>query len=645
MITKFLYQMNRVNKRIITGLIENDGEVEYDENREIPMVQESSVKLAEGERKVSNYGVQYYGVFKENNEYRYVNINDFQLKVKVNATDRVAFASSLSRDMIDSILDNTNYLNCDFDFNYIESGFKLNELDNEYDDSYKNIFRHVTDDVYVEFMEEEPKFLTVNEGKYALTFDFKAAMRVYKKELRTLLITNGYIDKLTRSRDIAMSHWNIFKDGQDYVLGGDNSFKVSFDRENNTLAITKEPVITSSTRLVDDEARSRFLSNIMYLFKRPLNGDLHLLKVNGMFVQKNGELNYTLTNNASEATMIPQFEIEVIEQALLLFLEAPKFKEVDLEDQNSTYFLYEDNSNFELTKEQKNSKSIIVPTDIALKAESVFSNFDSENGNTILISNGSYVSIKFDGANKFTLSYAKTAYNASKFNAEEANVLEKLTHKKFARRELDATFDSSKILRIKNLSKTIEEMYNEFICEKNNTNIRFGSYTDLSQIKVGSDKGAYEYLEGMYVKAVLDTKAVVSKVISKVKNILVVGSTAGLDLTGIGQAAEEANVNVNVSLLDTTKWGYYPTSYVGSNLTFDGSYRLELESLTKEFINKFDLILISKRFAGEKDAVLDLISNLEKDSYNGYIINISLNKNYTIFLKDNVNYLRLRVQP
>jgi hypothetical protein len=139
MITKFLYQMNRVNKRIITGLVENDEVVEFDENREIPMVQENSIKLLEGERKVSNYGIQYYGVFKENNEYRYVNINDFKLKVKLNATDKVAFASSLSKDMIDSILDNTNYLNCDFDFSYVESGFKLNELDNEYDDSYKNI--------------------------------------------------------------------------------------------------------------------------------------------------------------------------------------------------------------------------------------------------------------------------------------------------------------------------------------------------------------------------------------------------------------------------------------------------------------------------------------------------------------------------
>jgi hypothetical protein len=171
-------------------------------------------------------------------------------------------------------------------------------------------------------------------------------------------------------------------------------------------------------------------------------------------------------------------------------------------------------------------------------------------------------------------------------------------------------------------------MYDEFINEKNNTNIRFGSYTDLSLIKVGSDKGAYEYLEGMYAKAVLDAKQVVSKVINKVKNILVVGSTAALQVAGISLAAKEANTNVNVSFLDTTKWGYYPSSYIGNNVSFDGSYRLELESLNKDFINKFDLILISKRFNGNKEAVLDLICNLEQDSYAGYIINLSLNSKY-----------------
>jgi hypothetical protein len=384
------------------GIGSPDEVVEFDENREIPMVQENSIKLLEGERKVSNYGIQYYGVFKENNEYRYVNINDFKLKVKLNATDKVAFASSLSKDMIDSILDNTNYLNCDFDFSYVESGFKLNELDNEYDDSYKNIFRHVDDDVYVEFIEDEPKFLTVADGKYSLVFDFKDAMRVYKKELRTLLITNGYIDKHTKSRDIALSHYNIFKDADNYILGGENSFKVSFDKESNNLVITKDPVMTSQTRLVNDEQRSKYLSNIMYLFKRPLNGDNHLLKVNDKFVKKNGELNYSLTNNASEATLIPQFEIEVIEQALLLFIEGAKFKEVDLDNTSDTYYLYEDiDSSFELTKETRALKSAIIPNDIALEFIDEFANYTYSKGDTILISNNSYVSIDFKAASRF----------------------------------------------------------------------------------------------------------------------------------------------------------------------------------------------------------------------------------------------------
>jgi len=149
---------------------------------------------------------------------------------------------------------------------------------------------------------------------------------------------------------------------------------------------------------------------------------------------------------------------------------------------------------------------------------------------------------------------------------------------------------------------------------------------DYASLKVGSDKAAFEYLEALYVKGVLDTKNVIDKVITRTNNILVVGSTVTLDLMGIALSCNEHNKSCHVSILDTTKWGFYPEASIGTNLVYDGAYRLELESLTKEFINQFDCILISKKFSANKEALLDLIQNLEHDQYNGYIINLSLNK-------------------
>ena len=188
MITKFLYQMNAKNKRILTGLVENDLDEVYDAEKQIPMVLESSLKLNDGERKISNFGRLYYGVFTEGKAYRYLNINDYMLKVKVNASDKVAFASPLSKEMIESILNNTNYLNCDFDVNYVDSGLKLRD-NLEEDDSFVVFFKKVDDDVYVELTNgKSPKFVSVVDGNYDLVDDFKDAMRVYKKEVRNLTL-------------------------------------------------------------------------------------------------------------------------------------------------------------------------------------------------------------------------------------------------------------------------------------------------------------------------------------------------------------------------------------------------------------------------------------------------------------------------
>ncbi len=635
MITKFLYQMNVVNKRILTGLVENDVDLAYDPLREIPMVKEGEYKLADGERVVSNFGEQFYGVFKENNNYRYININDYMLKVKVDATEKVAFATPLSKDMIDSILDNTGYLGCDYDFSYVKSGFKLEE-NKEYDDSFRRTFKQVDDDMYVEVIDNgTPKFLTFEDGSYKFVNDFSKALRVFKKEVRTLLITHGIVSFETKKNTIFMSHHNIFRnDKNEYLFAGDNSFKVALT--DTTMTITKNPKLDESFHLVNDSVRAQALRSVMYQLKEEQVESKHTLMFNDKYVKQNNDLSFEFVENAALATEISDTNIDLIKKVLNLFDSTLKVHV--LKDFGNKYYLYNSDKNYEITKEVRNEKSILVKEEDAIN----FFNAFKENGkkNVIVMSNTRYVKINFESESKFNLEYLLSGYNATVFSKNEVDALEKLLNTKLYRRELDETFDSRSILNITSEKPlSILDSYNEFISEKNNTSIRFSKFVpNYASLKVGSDKAAFEYLEGLYVKGILDTKNLVGKVFNKLSNILIVGSTATLDLDAIAYLAEENNKDINVSMLDTTKWGFYPKCRIGSHVNFNGAYRLEFESLTKDFINQFDAILISKKFSGNKEAILDLISNLESSSYSGYILNLSLNKDLG-FANDFLNAL------
>ena len=623
MITKFLYQMNVVNKRILTGLVENDVEAPYDPLREIPMVKEGEYKLLEGERVVSNFGEQFYGVFKEGKEYRYININDYMLKVKVDATDKVAFASSLSKDMIDSILDNTNYLGCDFDFNYVKSGFKLGE-DKEFDDSFKRTFKPVDDDMYVEVIDgNTPKFLTFDDGDYKFVTDFSKALRVFKKEVRTLLVTHGIVSFETKRNTVFMSHHNIFRnDKNEYLFAGENSFKVSLT--DKALTITKNPTLDASFRLVNDSVRAQALRSVMYQLKETPVESSHALMFNDKYVKLSNDLTFEFIENASEATLVSDTYIDLIKRALNLFDETLKIRV--LKDFGNNYYLYNTDKSYELSQEARGEKSSLVSEENANKFFDSFKN-DSKK-NIIVMSNTRYLKINFETPSKFNLEYLLSGYNATVFSLEQVEALEKILNTKLYRRELDPTFNATKLLNI-TIEAPISTLasYNEFLEAKRSTSIRFGKFVpDYANLKVGSDKAAFEYLEGLYVKGILDTKNLLSKVFNKVNNILVVGSTVTLDLDAIAQLADENSKDINVSMLDTTNWGFYPKCRLGSHVKFNGAYRLEFESLTREFLSQFDCILISKKFSGNKEAILDLIHNLEENSFAGYILNLSLNK-------------------
>ena len=100
MIKCFLYQMDEKNKRVITGLIENDEYLEYDPTYEYKMILEDTYIMQENERKISNFGRLYYAVTVSDEHYKYLNFNDYMLKVKLDMTENAAFASTLSKEIL-----------------------------------------------------------------------------------------------------------------------------------------------------------------------------------------------------------------------------------------------------------------------------------------------------------------------------------------------------------------------------------------------------------------------------------------------------------------------------------------------------------------------------------------------------------------
>ena len=648
MITKFLYQMNVVNKRIITGCVENDIEEEYDAFKEIPMILENTYTLEAGERKVSNFGKLYYGVFRHGDTYRYVNLNDYMLKVKVDASPKAQFATPLSKDCLNSILFNTNYLDQDINLEFIESGYSL-EANLEYDDKYRSLFKKVDDDQYVEFIDEdEVSYLTKKETAtdsiYDIVFDFKDASLIYKKELRPILFTHKFIgEKASTKSNIYMSHYNIFKNFEtnEYLFAGDNSFKVLFD--NTKVVFERNPEITNKFRLVNDEARNLALRDILNIVKHSNPRGSHIVTINNLYLVKTNDSTYELRENASIASLIDDDIIDIIKNIVKLYSEDVRVRV--LGDTTDEYYLYYDNNSYELSHEKKNNlKSKLVRKDAALNFIQGFENFKN-NGDTLLIENNKYVSINYSN-NNFTLEFLNSAYNASKFTKEEVVLLEQITSKKFNKREINKISDITNHYNLSNNEiLSVEESYKQFLQIKQTCGIRFSNnLKPLNELKVGSDKASFEYLESLYVKACLDTEYVVSKIINKVNNILVIGSTSTLDLYGIALASSKANKTIHVSMLDTCKWGYYPPVSLGNNVVLDGTYRLEAESLTKDFVNQFDCILISKKFSGNKEGILDLISNLERDSYKGLIVNISytnelnMESDFSSIVKEKTNF-------
>lgn len=611
MILKFLFSYNEKQKRVLTGLVVNDIKSEYDPDIQYPMVNEVEYKAQEGERVISNYGMQYHGIFLDGEKLLYFNINDYMLKIKLNASSNVSYSTPFSKDCMLEVLNQLNYFNLDLDFEFVDSGLSLSKK-NEYKDIYDGWFRKVTDDSYcmINYPDfKDPMYVGKENDNYILTDNFENAFRIYKKEIRNLLITRGYIDSDMNKNEVSFSHYNLFTDSKSYIFGGLNSFMVTFD--GDVLKITKDVRPTKEFRLLNDEKKSENIRNVFYEMKAAMYLKKRYFKVNDKYIIEEEKNTFRLTDNAAFASPLDLRVISYLKQAFFLYFEDPKFEELP---EVSRYFVYEDLNTYILSSEILDLKSKSISVDEYEEFRNAFS--EDTLRNYILIYRKKYINLKFDGPAKFTVNYLDSGFNATLFSLKEADILAKVLNLYLEKREITYIYDAINNYNIsfENEFNTLKEGYDKFLSEVRKKRFKPNPQANLFSSNMASDKGALDYLTILYPKSVADSYILFKQMLPKmtsVNNILLCATSSTCELLGLSLALKEIDRNINVTTLEPQKWGFYPPCNITNKINYKGSIRMNLSSLPKSKISEFDLIYIGKHYNEEAEVIKDYLESLK----------------------------------
>lgn len=622
MIINFLYKMDEKNKRAITGMVVDDTVAPYEPLKQYALILENQVVLKDGQRIISNYGTQYYGLINSAGKTLYFNMNDYQLTVKTNLTDKVSYATTASLEMLNEVSRATNNFNEEIKLKAVEAGYSLLSS-GSYKDNYSFFFRKVTDNSYCQILGgRKPLFVGKDKGQYFLTEDFKKAYRVLKNEIRPVLVSNGYVSSSTDKSNLVFSKFNVFHDGFSYAFGGDNSFKVTYSYD--TLTIFKNFIPDSTFRMVNDEKRSELLKDICYGFKRDLKKESKIIKINNLYGMLLDDTTIKFVDNAALATPIDLNYIDIFQAAYSLYNEEALFERLD---PTNYYCYFLDNNVYNITNEKLEIKSTpIIDADYTLFIKSFRE--EAKNEGIVLTSVDKYVKYKKINETRFSLEFVDSGYNATIFTEEQAYSLTKVLNANFKRKEIKAIHSTFTDFPVsKKPIKPLEQKYNDLLDTINKSSIKLNPYSKLDEIKTISDKSAFEFLKCLYPKCVMDAYAIFNMIFNSspnVKNILIVGATSSCDLQGLAYACEKNNKEVRVWTSETTRWGYTPECELGNMVQFVNRYRLPVSSFPKAILDQIDLIYFGKSFSEDQKLVYLFLLDLINSDSKMYLANTNL---------------------
>ena len=628
MISKFLYQKDLKGKRIITGVVTSDTFSVYDTDEKIDMVLENTYQLKEGETKSNNFGKLYYVRFSDNT---YLNLNDYMLKVSVEKTDRLLFATPVSLNVAMDIV-SANF--DEEDIKLIDSGYSLSK-DIELTDIYISMFKRLKDDQYVEIVGDgKPKFITYYDNKYELTEDFNKAKKIFIKELRQTLILNDFLNPEVSKKDFKFSHFNLFRRDGFIAFLGDNSFEIKL--ENDKLTFNRNIEDYTGYELFEQETLALGLRNILYMVKKPKSHVEAYLLIDDGFIKKEKN-EYFKVNNIKDATKMPLTEAAYIKEAYKLLNEEININIKSIRDDNP-HFLYKDNIGYFVSDLELDYDTKIIDNYDLEKFNNSFK--ENKDNNLILLSNDKYVTYEIID-NKLKFSLLNSAFEAKLFNDDELYLIKKYIEANVSKKELMPIYGAKTLYKIEDEPVEIKDVYDDFVNKMNDSGIHFSKIPSYSKLE--SDKGAYTYFSRYLVKEAWDSYEIFSKLVSKfdIKNALIVTSNALLEMNSLSLVAKKLNKDIKINTLEPSRFGVYPK--IGSTKYYGNSYRLNFSALNKDEFAKYDLIYISDIYDEKKNNIVSTFKNLLKLDKEVYIVSKSeivnelFNKFNYLLLSNNIN--------
>lgn len=613
MISKFLFHFDKGKRKILSGIVENDIVEDYDPSLKFGLAQQELFKPNEVENVIINKGKTGYLVFENEEGRKYLDVNIYNDEVVIRLTDNISHASCYSMDFYNPILDYTNYFGYD-DPKFVFSGLTLN---NEgFSDSY-NVFKGISDASYCKINKNGESYFVSRDlnQNYYLTKKFEDASKVNKNELRRVLIINGFINEKASKQDVSFSTFKYLSIDGAYIYAGKNPYKLEYNE--NGFKITRNPLIDTSYRLRDVEEIFLSLKDISYLIeKEQSEKSFYLENQDFEYIKKTDEYTYEFVKNPHDATLLNDYDIEIIKSAYKLI-----DSRVQLKRKSKNFYMYSDSNRYTISEESKDgyAQGRMVDRPAVLAYENTFNkdfNTTKRSNGYILIHNDMYLGITYVDSKSFDVMLTKSAYNASLFTAEEAKVIKDLLGLTFNERKIENILISDlSLYNIHDKKPNIEENYKKIMKDLLSKKSLVGDYTDAKSLRIEIEKQALEYLRRFYLKSVYDYKELFSKVLNvNTKKVLVIAPRFNLELQGLELAA---NNKIEVYTLNELKFGYRPEIDL-EKVDFKGTYRLKLSNLPQSFINQFDLICFGAGF------------NEQIDSYKYIMDSIVENNNITL---------------